>query len=102
MASPSLPREKIPWFPSISYDLCKSTKECLAFCPTNVFAWDEAGARTVVANPYCCTVGCSNCVRICPNQAIAFPDMAEFATTLKRLRSEMQLNSTNREEKQNG
>ena len=44
MASPSLPREKIPWFPSISYDLCKGTKDCLAFCPTNVFAWDETRA----------------------------------------------------------
>jgi ferredoxin len=43
-----------------------------------------------VANPYSCTVGCSNCVRICPNEAITFPDMEELAATLKRLRSEMQ------------
>ncbi len=93
MGSPSLPREKIPWFPSINYDLCKGTKECLAFCPGNVFAWDEAKASTIVANPYSCTVGCSNCVQICPNQAIAFPGMEEFAATLKRLRSEMQQKS---------
>ncbi len=90
MSSSAIPREKIPWFPSINYDLCKGTKECLAFCPTNVFAWDEAGARTIVANPYSCTVGCSNCVRICPNQAITFPDMEELAATLKLLRSEIQ------------
>lgn len=90
MANASLPRERIPWFPSINYDLCKGSKECLAFCPNNVLAWDEAGARTVVANPYNCTVGCSNCVRICPSQAITFPDMEELAATLKRLRSEMQ------------
>ena len=41
ISSPSLPREKIPWFPTINYDLCKGAKECLAFCPSNVFAWDE-------------------------------------------------------------
>ena len=90
MVNASLPREKIPWFPSIDSDLCKGSKECLTFCPSNVFTWDEAGARTMVANPYSCTVGCSNCVRICPNEAITFPDMEELAATLKRLRSEMQ------------
>jgi len=90
MVNASLPREKIPWFPSINYAACKGAKECFAFCPNNVFAWDEAGARLIVANPYNCTVGCNNCVRICPNQAITFPDMEELAATLKRLRSEMQ------------
>lgn len=90
MSSPSLPREKIPWFPTINYDLCKGAKECLAFCPSNVFAWDETRARTIVTNPYSCTVGCSNCVRICPNGAIVFPGMDDFAATLKRLRSELQ------------
>ena len=92
MGSPSLPREKIPWFPSINHDLCKGSKECLAFCPSSVFVWDEASAHVIVANPFNCTVGCSNCVQICPNQAISFPDMEEFAATLKRLRSEMQQN----------
>lgn len=89
MGSPSLAREKIPWFPSINYDLCKGAKECLTFCPSNVFAWDEARARTFVANPYSCTVGYSNCVQIYTKQAIAFPDKEEFAATLKRLGSEM-------------
>ena len=46
-------------------------------------------ARTIVANPYSCTVGCSNCVRICPNEAITFPDVEELAATLRRLRSEV-------------
>ncbi len=88
-----VPRAKIPWFPSINYDLCKGTKDCLAFCPSNVFAWDEGRARTIVVGPFSCTVGCSNCARICPNHAITFPDMEEFAATLKRLRSEMQQRS---------
>ena len=92
MGNPSLPREKIPWFPSINYDLCKGAKECLAFCPNNAFAWDEAGARIMVANPYNCTVGCDNCVQICPNHAITFPDVEELAATLQRLRSEVQQN----------
>jgi NAD-dependent dihydropyrimidine dehydrogenase PreA subunit len=90
MGSSSLLREKIPWFPTMNYDLCKGTKECLTFCPSKVFTWDEVHARTIVANPFSCTVGCSNCVRICPNQTITFPDMEELAATLKRLRSEMQ------------
>jgi len=86
--NPSLPREKIPWFPSINYDLCKGAKECLAFCPNHVFVWDEVGARTIVANPYNCMVGCDGCVGSCANHAITFPDMEEFGATLRRLREE--------------
>jgi len=88
MANSSLAREKIPWFPSINYDLCKGAKECLAFCPNHVYAWEEVGARTIVANPYNCTVGCDNCAQICPAQAITFPDKEELRTTLRRLREE--------------
>jgi len=29
MATPQIPREKIPWLPSMNYDLCKGAKECL-------------------------------------------------------------------------
>ena len=50
MVNPSIPREKIPWFPSINYDLCKGAKECLAFCPHRVFERRDNGTRLVVAN----------------------------------------------------
>ncbi len=90
MANAKIPREKIPWFPSINYDLCRGAKECLSFCPNHVYVWDEQAARIIVANPYNCGVGCDNCVQICPNQAIAFPDKDELAVTLRRLRAEMQ------------
>ncbi len=89
MAKAQIPREKIPWYPSINYDLCKGKKECLNFCPNHVFVWDELAARISVANPNNCGVGCDNCVRICPSQAITFPDKAEFTATLRRLRAEM-------------
>jgi len=90
MANSSIPREKIPWFPTIDYDLCSGDQECLKFCRNGVFVWDEKAARTLVANPYGCVVGCDACTKICSAGAITFPDKEELRGTLRRLRAEMQ------------
>ena len=88
MASFKIPRDMIPWFPTIDPDLCIGDQECLNFCHNNVFAVDHASGKVAVAQPLNCVVGCDSCAQICPVQAITFPDLHEFRATLRRLRTE--------------
>jgi NAD-dependent dihydropyrimidine dehydrogenase PreA subunit len=81
----SIPREEIPWFPTIEEALCTNCGICLEFCPNGVYALVEAQTRVV--SPYTCTVGCSQCETKCSPGAIRFPDMEEFAHTLRELRA---------------
>lgn len=90
MANLKVPRERIPWYPSIDADRCIHDRECIEFCKNNVFEWDDALAVPVVARPYSCVVGCDACAKICPSEAISFPPMDEFKATLRRLIAEAQ------------
>lgn len=89
MALSQIPREKIPWYPAISTDLCIGDEECINFCKNDVFEWDEETMHPVVKNPLNCVVGCSACAQICPAEAISFPTMDELRATVKKLREEM-------------
>ena len=40
-----VPREKIPWFPTIDYEKCNYCMECDKFCPHRVFERREAEER---------------------------------------------------------
>ncbi|MEG8947527.1 ATP-binding protein [Rosettibacter firmus] len=56
-----IPREEIPWYPTINTDLCNSCGNCIDFCSNDVF---KAGKLyTEVVNPYYCVVGCSSCAK---------------------------------------
>lgn len=90
MANLKVPREKIPWFPSIDTGRCIHDRECIDFCKNSVFDWDDALGVPVVARPYNCVVGCDACARICPSEAISFPPMDEFKATLRRLIAQAQ------------
>jgi NAD-dependent dihydropyrimidine dehydrogenase PreA subunit len=90
MANTSVPREKIPWFPTIDPDLCIGDQDCVNFCKNNVLAFEEDTFKVIVVNPYNCVVGCDACSKICPQDAIRFPDKEEFRVTLRRLRAEAQ------------
>ena len=79
-----IPREAIPWFPTIDPEQCINDGVCLEFCTNDVFA--QGDTSTVVANPLNCVVACSSCTRVCPTDAISFPDMGEFVQTLGQLR----------------
>jgi NAD-dependent dihydropyrimidine dehydrogenase PreA subunit len=41
-----------------------------------------------VEQPYQCVVGCSNCRDLCPQKAIAFPDLEAIAGLIRELRRE--------------
>ena len=66
------PRERIPWYPTISAGRCDGCGACVRFCPNGVFAPADGGAIQVI-EPYKCQVGCSACVRVCKPEAITFP-----------------------------
>ncbi len=69
-----IPREKIPWYPTIDEQKCIGCKLCFVTCGRNVFDFDLERNKPIVANPYNCMVGCSTCATICPSSAISFPD----------------------------
>lgn len=85
----NIPREEIPWFPTVDEKKCTGCRTCFEFCPHAVYQMDEDTAR--VNHPYQCVVGCSNCQALCPQGAITFPDIKEIRaliTTLRKGQSE--------------
>ncbi len=86
--SDKIPRNKIPWYPTIDYDKCAGCQECYNFCRNNVYQWDDENNHPNVSNPYNCVVGCSACANLCPNEAIHFPTKEELAEVMKKLKEE--------------
>lgn len=68
-----IPRNKIPWFPSIDYEKCDSCKTCVEFCTLGVYDFNSDENKVYVTNPYSCVVSCNGCESKCPNSAIIFP-----------------------------
>lgn len=75
-----IPREQVPWFPTIYEDLCDGCRKCIEFCPYDVFEWDEERDMPLVVNPLNCVVGCSSCADTCPLDAIGFPPHSMLET----------------------
>ena len=85
-ADRKIPREKIPWNPTIDRVKCTGCGTCVEFCHNGVYESD--GDKAKVAHPTACVVGCTGCLSKCPEGAISFPDQKEFLETLRRLRAE--------------
>lgn len=79
-----IPREEIPWFPTIREELCDGCGICLEFCSFEVFEYDEKINRVIIIHPFNCIVGCSMCAPKCKQKAIAFPPRAILETFRKR------------------
>ena len=79
-----LPRNDIPWYPAIDYELCNNCGLCLEKCDHKVYAYE--GEKVVVAQPYECLVGCESCRYRCPIDAISFPSRDELKRMLRALR----------------
>ncbi len=79
-----IPRDKIPWYPTIDANLCTGCGACMEFCEHDVYAQGES--TTIVANPYNCVVGCRACSKDCPVDAISFPSKDELVKLLHELR----------------
>ncbi len=84
-----IPRESIPWYPTVNTDVCTGDRACLDFCRNGVFEWDEVNEHPIVRNPYNCVLGCDACAQVCPSGAIAFPSQEDLRATLSRMRQEL-------------
>ncbi len=61
------------WYPVIDYSRCTNCLECLDFCLFGVYGVDSF-ERLVTENQDQCKKGCPACSRVCPQQAIIFPE----------------------------
>jgi Pyruvate/2-oxoacid:ferredoxin oxidoreductase delta subunit len=61
------------WYPVIDYSRCTNCMECLDFCLFGVYGVDALD-RINVENQDSCKKGCPACSRVCPENAIMFPD----------------------------
>jgi len=66
-----IPREEIPWHPTVDANKCIGCTLCYVTCGRGVY--DMKDNKAVVANPLNCMVGCGTCGTVCPVQAISFP-----------------------------
>jgi Pyruvate/2-oxoacid:ferredoxin oxidoreductase delta subunit len=60
------------WYPVIDFGRCTNCMECLDFCLFGVYGVDRADA-ILVEQPDNCRKGCPACSRVCPENAIIFP-----------------------------
>jgi NAD-dependent dihydropyrimidine dehydrogenase PreA subunit len=61
------------WYPVIDYGRCTNCLECLDFCLFGVYGVDQLD-RIFVESQDSCKKGCPACSRVCPENAIMFPD----------------------------
>jgi NAD-dependent dihydropyrimidine dehydrogenase PreA subunit len=83
-----VPRENIPWFPTLDAGRCTGCGICLDFCPHGVYEKGDGSSAVVVRYPFHCVVGCSNCEARCPERAIAFPDLEAITVLIRKLRED--------------
>ncbi len=61
------------WYPVIDYSRCTNCMECLDFCLFGVYGVDGQ-ERIHVEHQDECKKGCPACSRVCPENAIMFPE----------------------------
>lgn len=60
------------WYPVIDYSRCTNCMECIDFCLFGVYGVDAVDT-ILVEQPDNCRKGCPACSRVCPENAIMFP-----------------------------
>jgi len=71
-----VPRQDIPWFPTVDLEICIGCELCFVTCGRDVYeikTVDSGRLKSSVERPFNCMVGCSTCSAVCPSQAIKFP-----------------------------
>lgn len=78
-----IPREEIPWYPTIDAGKCTGCRACVDFCRNDVLEFDEDAEKTTVTNPFHCVVECNACERLCPEGAISFLEEPAWISFVK-------------------
>ncbi len=60
------------WYPVIDFSRCTNCMECIDFCLFGVYGVDKV-ETIIVEQPDNCRKGCPACSRVCPQNAIIFP-----------------------------
>lgn len=66
------------WYPVIDYSRCTNCMECIDFCLFGVYGVDALD-RILVEEQDNCKKGCPACSRVCPENAIIFPQHKQAA-----------------------
>jgi len=87
-----VPRNLIPWYPTIDYSKCTGCGSCVNYCTAGgfgVFAFEEKDGKKipVVKNPNNCIVFCRGCEdkEVCPTGAITHQTDEETQKTIEKL-----------------
>ncbi len=86
------PRNLIIWFPLIDRekcDLCQGTPQYLKFCPHDVYSFNSESDTLKVLHPDHCVVFCRSCQKVCPPNALSFPEKSITLNHIRELRKEM-------------
>ena len=70
-----IPREEVPWLPSVDAEACIGCQLCYVTCGRGVYEMREGVAVAVAVAAMECMVGCSTCGNVCPTNAISFPKL---------------------------
>ena len=83
-----IPREKIPWYPTIDYKKCIKCGKCVDYCKLGAYELEEKEGKKkpVVRNPYNCVVLCAGCDSICTAGAISHQHRKQTQETIRNLR----------------
>lgn len=81
-----LPRKLVPWGPTVDSNRCCGSGECVRFCPNDVYEFEASTRRARVVNFHQRTVMRSNCVAVCPNGAISFPEPDQFLDAVQAIK----------------
>jgi len=90
-----IPRDKIPWHPTIDYEKCTGCGKCAEFCTLGTYVLEDKNGerKPIVKNPNNCVVLCSGCDSICSTHAITHPSKKQTQEIIRTLRKEYSIKS---------